>query len=183
MWQARPSLAAAAAVWRAWLDWVAPWVMTMSAPWARAAAIRNSSLRVLLPPVERPVQSSRLIQSFGPPRWRERFSMGSSGVGRWPSRTRGKRARFMTAGFLRRMGRRDASRDRRRGRGLGTVAFARPYLQQARRRLCLLRVSASIILRKSASMESLMSDDTPQRRGGKARAERLSPEERKKIAS
>src|ERR1700744_4756223 len=75
-----PNLAAAAAVWRAWLDWVAPWVMIVSAPLAAASAIRNSSLRVLLPPVARPVQSSRLIQRFGPPRSADRFGIGSSGV-------------------------------------------------------------------------------------------------------
>src|SRR6056297_1216257 len=91
-----PSLAAAAAVWRAWFDWVAPWVTTISAPSACASAIRYSSLRVLLPPVLRPVQSSRLIQMSGPPRWSLRRGMYSSGVGRCARRTRGNLARFMT---------------------------------------------------------------------------------------
>ena len=45
-----PSFAAKAAVWRAWFDWVAPCVMTMSAPSSSASAMRNSSFRVLLPP-------------------------------------------------------------------------------------------------------------------------------------
>jgi hypothetical protein len=90
-----PSLAAKAAVWRAWFDCVAPWVITISAPIACASAIRNSSLRVLLPPVERPVQSSRLIQISGPPRSRLSRSSRSSGVGRWARKTRGKRARCM----------------------------------------------------------------------------------------
>ena len=49
-----PNFAAAAAVCRAWFDWVAPCVMTMSAFFASASPIRNSSLRVLLPPDGQP---------------------------------------------------------------------------------------------------------------------------------
>src|ERR1700743_3160611 len=90
-----PNLHAAATVCLAWLDWVAPWVMTVSAPLATASAIRNSSLRVLLPPLDRPVQSSRLIQRRGPPSLLLRFFIGSSGVGRWPRRIRGKRDMFI----------------------------------------------------------------------------------------
>ena len=43
---------------------------------------RNSSFLVLLPPVDIPVQSSRLIQISGPLRWRVRLGRCSSGVGR-----------------------------------------------------------------------------------------------------
>src|SRR5258708_34030274 len=57
-------------------------VMTVSASCARASAIRNSSLRVLLPPVARPVWSSRLIHRRGPPKASLRRGMASSGVGR-----------------------------------------------------------------------------------------------------
>ena len=53
------AFAAAAAVWRAWLDCSAPNVMTAWHSLRRASPIRNSSLRVLLPPVASPVQSSR----------------------------------------------------------------------------------------------------------------------------
>ena len=63
----RPKRAAAAAVWRTWFDCTAPWVTRVSASLARASPSRNSSLRVLLPPPARPVQSSRLIHSVGPP--------------------------------------------------------------------------------------------------------------------
>src|SRR5690606_32806241 len=79
------------AVWRAWFDWRAPVVTTAGAPSARALPSRNSSLRVLLPPSARPVQSSRLSHTAGPPRpaWSRRH--GSGGVGRWASATRGNR--------------------------------------------------------------------------------------------
>jgi hypothetical protein len=50
----RPSLAQAAAVWRAWLDCTAPAVSTVSAPRSRASPSKNSSLRVLLPPAGEP---------------------------------------------------------------------------------------------------------------------------------
>ncbi len=36
-----------------------------------------------------------LIHSVGPPRCRVRFSIGSSGVGKWPQRMRGNLARFI----------------------------------------------------------------------------------------
>ena len=50
-------------------------------PQAVALAIKYSSLRVLLPPVARPVQSSRLSQMRGPANsWLNR-SNGSNGVG------------------------------------------------------------------------------------------------------
>jgi hypothetical protein len=82
-----PSLTAAASVMRQWLDWGAPQVMRVSAPWASASATRNSSLRVLLPPGNSPSMSSRLIQTSGP--WppgqvaasaAEKRGRGSSGV-------------------------------------------------------------------------------------------------------
>src|SRR3984885_15147372 len=87
--------AAHAAVWRAGFVCVAPCVRTMSAPWSRASASRNSSLRVLLPPVDIPVQSSRLIQISGPLSALLKFGRYSSGVGRCAKRILGKRARFM----------------------------------------------------------------------------------------
>lgn len=87
-----PSRAAAAAVCRQWLDWSAPTVITVSASSSSAAPIRNSSLRVLLPPVASPVQSSRLIQSCGPSSPESRAvsaGRGSNGVGAWQSAARG----------------------------------------------------------------------------------------------
>src|SRR3546814_110157 len=76
-----PSLAAKAAVCRVWFDWVAPDVIIVSAPRWMASAMRNSSLRALLPPVARPVQSSGLIQMRGPLSAALSRSSGSSGVG------------------------------------------------------------------------------------------------------
>src|SRR4051794_33879089 len=95
-----PNRAAAAAVWRTWLDCTAPWVTRVSASLASASPSRYSSLRVLLPPPARPVQSSRLIHSAGPPPpGRARCSVspgrGSNGVGRWAKRTGLKRAKCM----------------------------------------------------------------------------------------
>ena len=66
-----------------------------SAPCACASPTSHSSLRTLLPPVATTVQSSRLIQISGPPRWRLRLASFSSGVGVGNRRTRGKRARCM----------------------------------------------------------------------------------------
>ena len=43
-----PNLAAAAAVWRAWLDWVAPWVMMVSAPLASGLAHQKFQLAGLV---------------------------------------------------------------------------------------------------------------------------------------
>ena len=95
-----PILAAIATVWRAWLDWVAPCVMMVSAPCLTASAIKNSSLRVLLPPVLKPVQSSRLMYRLGPPSASVMRGMNSSGVGPWVMRTRGKLVSFMGTFFL-----------------------------------------------------------------------------------
>ena len=92
-----PNRRATAAVCRTWFDCTAPWVTRWSAPWARASPTSHSSLRILLPPVATTVQSSRLIQISGPPRWRVRFSSFSSGVGVGNIRTRGNRARCMQA--------------------------------------------------------------------------------------
>ena len=61
-----PSFTAAASVMRQWLLCGAPQVTSVSQPWAIASATRNSSLRVLLPPGERPSRSSRLIHTSGP---------------------------------------------------------------------------------------------------------------------
>ena len=61
-----PSFTAAASVMRQWLHCGAPQVISVSAPCASASATRNSSLRVLLPPGNRPSMSSRLIQTSGP---------------------------------------------------------------------------------------------------------------------
>jgi hypothetical protein len=84
----------AAAVWRTWFDCTAPCVTRVSASCSNAAPSRNSSLRVLLPPPARPVQSSRLIHRSSPSSSDSRGS-GSSGVGRWARRMRAKRARCM----------------------------------------------------------------------------------------
>ena len=91
MWIAIPSLRAAAAAMRTRFDCTAPVTSTVSAPRASASPKWNSSWRTLLPPKASPVQSSRLIQRSmpsAPPS----FGAGSSGVGAWPSRARGKRA-------------------------------------------------------------------------------------------
>src|SRR5579859_4129144 len=98
--QSRPKRTAAAAVWRTWFDCTAPWVTNVVASLASASPSRYSSLRVLLPPPARPVQSSRLIHRFGPPPGEpESASLssgnGSSGVGRWAKRTGLYRARCM----------------------------------------------------------------------------------------
>ena len=91
MWTAIPSLRAAAAAMRTRFDCTAPVTSTVSAPLARASPKWNSSWRTLLPPKASPVQSSRLIRRSMPSA-APRFGAGSSGVGAWPSRTRGKRA-------------------------------------------------------------------------------------------
>ncbi len=79
----RPCRAAAAAVWRAWFDWIAPIVTSISAPLPSASVTRYSSFRALFPPPAKPVQSSRLIQIAGarplPLRLGERGN-GSNGV-------------------------------------------------------------------------------------------------------
>ena len=86
-----PSRRAEAAAMRTRFDCTAPVTSTVSAPRASASPKWNSIWRTLLPPNARPVQSSRLIQRSmpsAPPR----FGAGSTGVGVWPSRARGKRA-------------------------------------------------------------------------------------------
>ena len=89
-WTGQPRRAPAAAVMRQWLDWPAPTVISVSAPSACAAPHRSSSFRALLPPMPRPVRSSRLTHSRAPP-----GSTGprSSGVGSVASGTRGGAAR------------------------------------------------------------------------------------------
>ena len=85
-----PSRRAEAAAMRTRFDCTAPVTSTVSAPRASASPKWNSIWRTLLPSNARPVQSSRLIQRSmpsAPPR----FGAGSSGVGVWPSRARGKR--------------------------------------------------------------------------------------------
>ena len=83
-WQERPRAAAAAAVWRQWFDCAAPAVITASQRFASASAMRNSSLRVLLPPKASPLRSSRLIQRRGPPSRPESRFISTSGVGKNP---------------------------------------------------------------------------------------------------
>ena len=75
-----PSFLAQAAVSMAWLDWAPPVVNTTWAPWSRASASRNSSLRTLLPPSPTPVMSSRLIHTLVPSS-RLMFSSRCTGVG------------------------------------------------------------------------------------------------------
>jgi hypothetical protein len=74
---------------------VAPCVSTIPASRSRACASRNSSFRVLLPPLDKPVQSSCLMQTSGPPSARVSRGRYSSGVGRWASGMRAKRPRFI----------------------------------------------------------------------------------------
>ena len=62
----RPRRAATADTARQQFDWSVPHVMRVSAFWARASPIRNSSLRTLLPDSSRPVRSSRFTHSSGP---------------------------------------------------------------------------------------------------------------------
>ena len=55
-----PTLAAAAATWRVWFDWMPPMVTRVSAPEAMASGTMYSSFRSLLPPKASPeLQSSR----------------------------------------------------------------------------------------------------------------------------
>src|SRR5262249_32959299 len=68
-------------------------VIRVVAPWARASATRNSSLRVLLPPDDRPVRSSRFSQMLGPPSAVESRFAASRGVGPGVYLRRGKRAK------------------------------------------------------------------------------------------
>jgi len=56
--QSRPRYLAATAVARQWLLCMPPMVITQSAPWALASAMRNSSFRTLLPLSCIPVKSS-----------------------------------------------------------------------------------------------------------------------------
>src|SRR5204862_160090 len=56
-WTSRPSLAAAAQLMRTMFDCAAALITMASAFWARASAMRNSSLRGLLPPRRRPVRT------------------------------------------------------------------------------------------------------------------------------
>src|ERR671923_554123 len=88
-WQSSRRLLAAAAVMRAWLLCAPPPVTSTSQPCVRASPHRYSSLRALLPPRARPVRSSRLTSTFGPPSHSEKRSIGSSGVGSCASTTRG----------------------------------------------------------------------------------------------
>src|SRR5207302_6305927 len=82
----RPSLRAAAAVQRQWLDCIDPQVTTASAPASSASASSISSFRILFPPSARPVRSSRLTR-ISTPSSAERRGRGSSGVGKVPSGT------------------------------------------------------------------------------------------------
>ena len=61
----------------------------VSAPCSMASAKRNSSFRVLLPPVARPLQSSRFTHNCGPDSSLVRRGRCSRGVGQWPSWTLG----------------------------------------------------------------------------------------------
>ena len=80
--QEKPKRAQAAAVCRQWLDWTAPVVMTVCAPFARASASKYSNLRILLPPNAKPVRSSRLTKRVGPPSSAVSLGRASTGVGR-----------------------------------------------------------------------------------------------------
>src|ERR1700694_5858887 len=84
-----PAWAAAAAVARTELDCGAPPVISVSAPCARASASKNSIPRILFPPNPKPVRSSRLIHSLGPPIAAARRGASISGVGKCARGTRG----------------------------------------------------------------------------------------------
>ena len=87
-----PSIAAAAAVTRAWFDWIAPAVTSVSAPSRCAAAASSASLRTLLPPNAKSRTSSRLTRRLGPPPIAfDSRVIGSTGEGRDASGTRGIR--------------------------------------------------------------------------------------------
>src|SRR5207302_1735285 len=84
----RPGRALTGATVRQQLDWRVPQVIRVSAPWASASPIRNSSVRTLLPLSSRPVRSSRLTQSSTPTRSDRRSSL-RIGVGVCARSTRG----------------------------------------------------------------------------------------------
>src|SRR5215469_16024924 len=68
--------------------------LAVTASWASASGTRYSSLRVLFPPKASPeLQSSRLAQMAGPPRWAVSRSSGWTGLGPNSSGYRGKSAR------------------------------------------------------------------------------------------
>ncbi len=75
-----PSVAAVAAVTRAWFDCTPPAVISVSAPRATASAPTSRIFRTLLPPNANGIASSRLTSSRGPPpsarRKRESSSTG-----------------------------------------------------------------------------------------------------------
>lgn len=75
------------AVARQWLLWIPPIVITVSACWSTASAIKNSSFRTLFPLNSIPVKSSRLIQSSVPLGRPGRFHRWI-GVGSWRRRRR-----------------------------------------------------------------------------------------------
>ena len=87
-----PSRAPAAESCRQWFDCAADPYTMQSAPSRSASAMRNSSMRVLLPPNASPVRSSRLTRMRGPPRSAENRSASSRGVGSFASDTRGTRS-------------------------------------------------------------------------------------------
>ena len=82
-----PRILAAAVTCRAEFDCASSPAMKTSAFWDTASAIRNSRLRVLLPPKASPVRSSRLTRK-STPRSAERFGQDWRGVEE-ASRTRG----------------------------------------------------------------------------------------------
>src|SRR4051812_33547634 len=92
--QPRPSRAATAATWRVWFDWTPPIETSVSQPWARASAARNSSFRVLLPPNASPLEtSSRFAQTVAPPSSSVSRSSRCTGEGPKSRSTRGNRSR------------------------------------------------------------------------------------------
>ena len=78
--QFNPSMAAAIAVARQWLDCAPPQVRTVSASCAMASVSTNSSLRILLPESALPVRSSLFI-NISTPSFALRRGSGCSGVG------------------------------------------------------------------------------------------------------
>ena len=71
-----------------------------SEPWLIASAIRNSNFLVLFPPVDKPVQSSLLIQISALPIFSVSLGRNSIGVFIWPNFILGNLPKFILLPFL-----------------------------------------------------------------------------------
>ena len=96
--QVSPSFAAAAAVWRAWFDCTAPKVITRAGPLRQRLAHQELELARLVAAGGQPRAIVALDvegRAVRPQRRRANGPCARSGVGKWPSETRGKRDRLM----------------------------------------------------------------------------------------